>query len=191
MTTQLLKYKQHSAEHLLNFYLDLNDEMAFLELYNRYRDKLIGFFKIKSGSAEICNDLIQETYLNLLNSKTFQSNSIRDFGDYLMQTAFNTYSAYLKGKKKNTKQREEFASDRQGETSEPASDSEIYETKIAWLNEAIAALPTTNQLKAIKLRKTGYSYREIAAKMDITLKEVTNLIYRAKLNLRKKISDGN
>jgi len=183
MKRLLLKYKRKSETWLLDAYLRKGDESAFCELYKRHTDKLVGFFMKKcGGDRNVCDDLVQETFHKLLNSKAFKGNSIDEMGSYIITIAFTTWSEYYKKCQQIKENKSEWKRTQYQEFETDINTNKEYRIKI--LNSAINKLPSKDQIRAIKLWQSGKSYREIAGVMGKTLAEVTNLIYRAKRNLR-------
>lgn len=184
------KYKTLSEDELLQLYNDDGDQYAFLELYKRHRDKLIGFFRKRAGkqlSTDLYKDLLQDTYCNLLNSGTFKENSIRSFGDYIMTTAFHTWSAYIKKENKRMNNKKEWGDLQKHQLSVQEKD-EKEKGKIIDIDTALASLPDERMKTALSLWYKGLSYREIAEIMDTTEAVVRNLIHRAKQFLRNNNS---
>lgn len=179
MKKLLLKYKLKSETELLGAYLK-GDEFAFCELYMRHTDKLVGFFMVKCGDRSLCDDLVQNTFCKLLNCKAFKGNSINEMGNYIMCIAFSVWSEYAEKQQKKKNNESKWA-----QTYYVDNDDHINkEFQIKILNLAIKQLPSEEQVAAIKLWQHGKSYQEIADAMGKTVVEVTNLIYRAKRNLR-------
>lgn len=180
MKKLLLKYKRKSETELLGAYLK-GDELAFCELYMRHTDKLVGFFMVKCRDRNLCNDLVQNTFCRLLDCKAFKGNSINEIGNYIMRIAFNVWSEYAEKQQKRKNNESKWA-----QTYYVENDDNINkEFQINILELAINQLPSEEQIAAIKLWQHGKSYQEIADVMGKTIIEITNLIYRAKRNLRR------
>ncbi len=180
MKKLLLKYKRKSETELLGAYLK-GDELAFCELYIRHTDKLVGFFMVKCRDRSLCNDLVQNTFYKLLNSKAFKGNSINEISNYIMCIAFSVWSEYVEKQQKKKSHEEEWL---RTHYKEFERHDDTKENRIKILELAINKLPSEDQMIAIKLWRTGKSYQEIADLMNKTAIEVANLIYRAKRNLR-------
>lgn len=181
MENLLLKYKQKSETELLEAYLQ-GDELAFWELYMRHTDKLVGFFMVKCRDRSLCNDLVQDTLCRLLNCKAFKGNSINEIGNYIMRIAFSVWSEYAEKQQKKKSHEEEW---QRTHREEFEHEDNTKEEQIKVLELAIHRLPSDDQIMAIELWKNEKSYQEIADIMDKTVKQVTQLIYRAKINLRR------
>lgn len=185
MHKKLKKYKRLSEAELLERYHSERDQLAFLALYLRYQNKLMAFFVKVSHDENTAKDLLQDTFINLLNSKKFQKKSIQEFGNYLVRIAHNSWSAYLKKEKRRTENTTEWQIAQKHESSahthEP-TEAQRREANIVNARQAIDQL-SQRQKRAISLWAEGHTYQQIATIMNATVVEVTGLIYRAKQNL--------
>jgi len=179
-------YNDKSVQDLLDIYLEEGDELAFYELYRRHSDKLMGFFMTKCrGDRSLCKDLIQDTYLELLLTKSFKGNTIKEFGKYIMRIGLNICFKHFK-KDKKRKDNELERQRTHHEEFEDKDESIDREMLIKSIESRISQLPSDDQITAIELWMIGKTYREIAEIMGKEVSEVTNLIYRAKKNLGEK-----
>lgn len=186
MHKKLKKYQCLSETELLERHIQ-GDRLAFLALYLRYEHKLMAFFIKVSHDKHTAKDLLQDTFINLLNSKKFQEESIQEFGKYLIRIAHNSWSAHLKKKKQRNNNVVQWRMEQSQEVSAPIyepTEAQRRETNIVIMKEAIDQL-SQRQKRAIGLWAEGHSYQEIAKIMSATVTEVTGLIYRAKQNLGK------
>lgn len=184
MHKKLTKYQCLSETELLERHIQ-GDRLAFLALYLRYESKLMAFFIKVSHDEHTAKDLLQDTFVNLLNSKKFQEKSIQEFGKYLVRIAHNSWSAHLKKEKQRNTNATQWQIEQSSETSAPiheATEAQQRETNIVSMEKAINQL-SQRQKRAISLWAEGHTYQQIAKAMSITVTEVTGLIYRAKQNL--------
>jgi len=184
MHKKLKKYQCLSETELLERHIQ-GDRLAFLALYMRYESKLMAFFVKVSHDEHTAKDLLQDTFVNLLNSKKFQQKSIREFGKYLVRIAHNSWSAHLKREKQRNKKATRWQIEQAHETASPTNElteAKQREANIVSMERAINQL-SQRQKRAISLWAEGYTYQQIATTMSVTVAEVTGLIYRAKQNL--------
>lgn len=189
MRSQARRYNQLSNKQLIELH-NGGDKYAFLELYTRHIDKLIGFFRVCAGqrrlSNDVCKDLIQDTYISLLDSPTFQGNSIKCLGNYIMTIAFNTWSAYINEEKQRKKDKANWANSLIHEMIVHEEENE-EKGKIIDLDFDRLLEPLNNKQKqAIRLRyQEGRRYKEIEKIMEISAKHsVRGLLQRGLENLR-------
>ncbi len=184
MHKKLKKYQRLSETELLERHIQ-GDRLAFLALYLRYESKLMAFFIKVSHDEHTAKDLLQDTFVNLLNSKRFQKDSIQEFGKYLVRIAHNSWSAHLKKEKQRNEKATQWQKEQPHQTSPPTNElteATQREANIVSMEKAINQL-SQRQKRAISLWAEGYTYQQIAKSMSITVTEVTGLIYRAKQNL--------
>jgi len=184
MHKKLKKYQRLSETELLERHAQ-GDRLAFLALYLRYENKLMAFFIKVSHDEHIAKDLLQDTFVNLLNSKRFRQKSIQEFGKYLVRIAHNSWSAHLKREKQRNHNAVQWQIEQSNETCAPAhepTEAQQQEANIISMERAIDQL-SQRQKRAISLWAEGYTYQQIATTMSVTVAEVTGLIYRAKQNL--------
>lgn len=180
------KYERMSETELLNCYFLEEDEMAFGALYGRYQNKLQQFFKCKLSNSKQSqlNDLMQQTYFNILKSRAFKHNEIRQFENYLMTTAYNTFNQFCsQTQKENSIIKPLINVNRKRNTVE--SDNSRFEEQVIFLKTAIRQLSSPNQRAAIEGRLAGKPNKEIAFDMQVNVKRVEDYIHRAKVNLKK------
>lgn len=180
------KYQQMTASELLDCYWSQNEERAFEELYGRYKNKLSGFFfaLLSNFKKHQIDDLIQQTYLNLIASSTFKHNEIIKFDDYLIITARNTFLQFTrKTKAQSNILRSLTEKDIEKATTE--TDASLVNDRFVLLEAALEKLPTENQKMAMQLKYRGKSYREIAVAMNVQENKVKDYLYRGKINLKK------
>jgi len=66
------------------------DEAAFLNLVSRYRDKLLNFIYRRTGSRELAEDLVQETFLRVVNAAS-RYQATAKFNTWLYTIALNLW----------------------------------------------------------------------------------------------------
>lgn len=152
MDKHLHKYKQLSEHELLEAYTKESDDIAFHELYLRYKDKIKAFIvkKLRACNYEnckyICDELLQETYLNLLTCKSFQNNTIQEYENYLITTTKHTFLRYIKTGKKQKDSKDKWDRTQSFSFVEKNIVEAIeHEAKIIKMEEAIQRLKSDKQ----------------------------------------------
>jgi len=186
------KYEKKSSEELLQIYVAEEDKTAFLVLFQRYEKRLWYYFRSEISMHDDCLELIQLTYLSLLESKAFKQNSIKEYVRFLFGLAFYKKCEYYRNKSKNQQYSTDFSAspnhfDRRiivpNRFDEPLEHEQKEEMLLA-LYEGINQLPS-NQKTATQYQMEGLSYQQIALKMSISPTNVGTLINRAKQRLKK------
>jgi len=170
-----------------------NDLKKIVETYQeRVRNTCFRFVK----NPQDADDLAQDVFIKIYESlTTFRNES--ELSTWIYRIAVNKSLDHIRRanrKKRFARVTSIFSSGNSGEevelrsTSDPQSDLEQKDRQRI-LDWALSALPE-NQKIAITLSKyEGFSNREIAEIMDITISAVESLIHRAKKNLHEKLAD--
>lgn len=158
------------------------DEFAFEQAYNEFRGKVYGYFLKKTRSHEDARDLLQIVFLKLWQYRASLSE------DYLPeQHLFNisktVFIDYLR--KQNKLNKIKIAPPELATTQYTYTPAEFdLRTR---LNGVLATMPETRK-KVFELNKLhGYSYKEIAEHLSISVKAVDNNLSKALRQIRRMI----
>ena len=188
MDKQLL----YSDEDLIKRFQD-GDEQAYVELVNRYRDRLKNFAYRYVNDYEQSEDIAQETLIKLYTHKHYYKN-IAKFSTWIYTIAANLAKSELRKKKSrkvtNLSQmsREERDYELPAVQPEPHQliESEFIEKRI---QTAIQKLPLHFRTVTILREIQELSYEEISKIVDVPLGTVKSRINRARLQLQKELKD--
>ena len=169
------------------------DEQAYVELVNRYRDRLMTFVFRFVNDMEQAEDIVQDALLKLYTHKHYYKN-IAKFSTWMYTIAGNLAKTELRKKKshKTTNLSQMGPEDRDYELPavEPDTDevaqSEYIEKKI---QAAIQQLPLHFRTVTILRDIQELSYEEISKIVDVPLGTVKSRINRARLQLQKDLKD--
>jgi len=169
------------------------DEQAYVELVNRYRDRLMTFVFRFVNDMEQAEDIVQDALLKLYTHKHYYKN-IAKFSTWMYTIAGNLAKTELRKKKshKTTNLSQMGSEDRDYELPavEPDTDevaqSEYIEKKI---QAAIQQLPLHFRTVTILRDIQELSYEEISKIVDVPLGTVKSRINRARLQLQKDLKD--
>ena len=157
--------------------LTLNDEAAFSELYVRYKDKLYYFCLHLLKSKEEANDIVQEIFIRIWESRNFINPDL-SFSSFLYTMARNRILNYFRDIDIDEKVKEILAT--QKVTEEEAIDSKIIYTEYqVILQNAISQLPPQRRKIFNKSRIESMSHKEIAAELGISVNTVQEHISEA------------
>ena len=92
------KKHQYSDEELIRRFQE-GDEYAYLELVNRYRDRLMNFTYRFLGNEEDAEDIVQDTFVKLYTHKHFYRN-IAKFSTWIYTIAANLAKTELRKRKR-------------------------------------------------------------------------------------------
>jgi len=193
LSTQLLTMDnqfRYTDEELIARFQD-GDEQAYVELVNRYRDKLMSFIYRFVNDMEQAEDIVQDALLKLFTHKHYYK-SIAKFSTWIYTVAGNLAKTELRKKKtrKVTSLSQMGLEDKDYELPSVAPESddviqgEYIEKKI---QAAIQKLPLHFRTVTILRDIQELSYEEISKIVDVPLGTVKSRINRARLQLQKDL----
>ncbi len=155
--------------------LQNEDEVAFVEIYNRYW-KRVYFLSFKyTKSEEASKDIAQDVFLKLWINKNNLSH-IREFKPFLFVSARNLIVSSLRNKVFHVELENE---DILIEESLLPDKQLSYKESLGLLNEAIERLPPQQKIAYRLSRNEGKKYEEIALEMGISISTVKNHLTKA------------
>ena len=169
------------------------DEKAYVELVNRYRDRLMNFVFQYLGDMELAEDIVQDTMLKLYQKKHYYK-QIAKFSTWIYTIAKNLAFTELRRKKiRKTTVLSQMTSDEKDyelPSGQPETGQEIQsEFALKLIRAAIQGLP--NRFKTIIILRDieELSYEEISSILDVPLGTVKSRINRARLQLQVELQD--
>ena len=181
---------RYTDEELIARFQD-GDEQAYVELVNRYRNKLMSFIYRFVNDMEQAEDIVQDALLKLFTHKHYYK-SIAKFSTWIYTIAGNLAKTELRKKKtrKVTRLSHMGLEDKDYELPSVAPESddviqgEYIEKKI---QAAIQKLPLHFRTVTILRDIQELSYEEISKIVDVPLGTVKSRINRARLQLQKDL----
>jgi len=169
------------------------DEQAYVELVNRFRNRLMSFTYRYVNDMEQAEDIVQDALIKLYTHKHYYKN-IAKFSTWIYTIAANLAKTELRKKKtrKVTYLSQMGPEERDYELPavEPDTDelaqSEYIENKI---QAAIQKLPLHFRTVTILRDIQELSYEEISKIVDVPLGTVKSRINRARIQLQKELKD--
>ena len=167
--------------------LKRGDQSSFQELYTAYAPKLFAFSRKYLSSPEDAEEIVQEVFIRIWEKKD-NIDANQSFSSYVIQAAkhriFNGFR-----KKVNEKAYLDFliyADDSSRNFTQ--LDVEYREVK-SKVDEAISGMPPKRQEIFRLSRETGLKNKEIAEKLQISIKTVENQMGQALKFLRDELND--
>ncbi len=169
------------------------DEQAYIELVNRYRDRLMNFVYRFVNDYEQSEDIAQETLIKLYTHKHYYK-KIAKFSTWIYTIAANLAKSELRKKKSRkvtnlsqmSTQEKEYELPADQPDIDQAIESEFIEKRI---QAAIQKLPLHFKTVTILREIQELSYEEISKIVDVPLGTVKSRINRARLQLQKELKD--
>ena len=182
----------YSDEDLIKRFQD-GDEQAYVELVNRYRDRLMNFVYRFTSDSEQSEDIVQETLIKLYTHKHYYK-KIAKFSTWIYTIAANYAKTELRKKKNrkitNLSQMSSDEKDYDLPSVQPDTDqlieSEYLEKRI---QSAINTLPLHFKTVIVLRDVQELSYDEISNIVEVPLGTVKSRINRARLQLQKELKD--
>jgi RNA polymerase sigma-70 factor, ECF subfamily len=169
------------------------DEFAYIELVNRYRDKLNNFIYYFLGDIEIAEDIVQDTMIKLYEKKHYYK-EIAKFSTWIYTIAKNLAKSELRKKKRRktftlselSKNKTDYDLVDMSTKVEKDIESEYDVKKI---KSAIHNLPDSSRTVIILRDIEKLSYNEISSIVEVPIGTVKSRINRARIQLQLELKD--
>ena len=168
------------------------DERAYVELVNRYKDRLLNFVFQFLGDIEQAEDVVQDTMLRLYEKKHYYK-EIAKFSTWLYTIARNLANTELRKKKRRkTTYLSQLSKERQFEI--PAVQDDVDQSlQNEFINDriqsAINNLPEHSKVVIILRDIQELSYEEISNIVEVPLGTIKSRINRARIQLQAELQD--
>ena len=168
------------------------DERAYVELVNRYKDRLLNFVFQFLGDIEQAEDVVQDTMLRLYEKKHYYK-EIAKFSTWLYTIARNLANTELRKKKRiKTTYLSQLSKERQFEI--PAIQDDVDQSiQNEFINDriqsAISNLPEHFKVVIILRDIQELSYEEISNIVEVPLGTIKSRINRARIQLQAELID--
>ena len=158
----------------------------FQILFNRYRDKIFGFFVQFLSDRELAADLMQDVFVKLIQSNTDLS-QITDVDGYIYKMCRNRAYDHLSKAYRDMEYREYLMSfmDPASQAIRPEAERRMeaeYYGRI--LEQSLRQLPDQQRIIFNLSKKEGLSHQKIAEILNLSPITVRNQLHRAIKNLR-------
>ena len=184
------KIKFSDKELMLKF--QNGDELAYNELVNRYKNKLLNFIYRYFGSKDDAEDILQETFIKLYYKKDYYK-PISEFSTWIYTIAANLSKTELrKRKRRKTSQLSEMGVENKEFDSRYEDDTDLEintEYNEHEINKAIQDLETPFRTAFILRDIQELSYEEISKITEVPLGTIKSRINRARIQLQGKLKE--
>ena len=163
------------------------DKVAFEQLFRSYFTPLCSFAQKFVNDADEAKDIVHNVFINLWNKRT-EVDMETSLKSYLFQGVHNRSLNYIRDHKKIV----QFdAPQNESELAHYLESQDHLESSEAEgrINRALDSLPDKCREIFLMNRFDGLKYREIAEKLDISIKTVETQMSRALKTLRERLSD--
>ncbi len=180
----------YTDEQLMSLFQG-GDENAYIELVNRYKDKLINFIFNYLGDLELSEDVVQETMIKLYQKKHYYK-EIAKFSTWLYTIAKNLANTELrKRKRRKITLLSQFSKDDKTyelPSNDPEPGQEI-QTDIVnkIIKDAVDQLSEKFKIVIVLRDIQGLSYEDISEIINVPIGTVKSRINRARLQLQVEL----
>ena len=169
------------------------DEQAYVELVNRYRDRLMTFIYRFVSDVVIAEDIVQDTLLKLYTHKDYYRN-IAKFSTWIYTIAGNLAKTELRKKKRRKVTNLSDMGSEDWEYQIPSVERDTGETVQSQfaeqqIHKAIQSLPLHFRTVVILRDIQELSYEEISNIVEVPLGTVKSRINRARLQLQEMLKE--
>jgi len=182
----------YSDEQLMARFQE-GDENAYIELVNRYRDKLINFVYNYIRDFEISEDIVQDTMVKLYQKKHYYK-EINKFSTWIYTISKNlAFTEFRKKKRRKITLLSQISKDDRPydiPADQPGTDQEIQsEITTRIIRKAIDGLPEKFK-EVINMRDINQlSYEQISSIINVPIGTVKSRINRARIQLQLELKD--
>jgi RNA polymerase sigma-70 factor, ECF subfamily len=162
-----------SDEHLM-LEFQRGSREAFIELFERHREPIYGFFRRRLDDAARAEDLAQETFLAVLDGVS-RYEPRAPFRSYLYGIAFNLLAAERRKKAREGASPEE---PRAPEAATADADASL------WVRRALEKLDDDAREVLLLREYEQLSYAEIGALLRVPVNTVRSRLFRARMALK-------
>lgn len=156
------------------------NKQAYADIVRRYQNKLYGLFRKMGASEADAEDLTQETLLKAYR-KLASHNPVQSFAGWLYTIAVNLQKDGWRRKKPESPVLDEGC-ERQ------TPESKLLQKELrSELDRLLERLPEHYRLVLVLRYTNQLSHEEIASVTGMSIRQVTNIIHRAKIRLRKMV----
>ena len=169
------------------------DERAYVELVNRYKDKLLNFVFQFLGDIEQAEDVVQDTMLRLYEKKHYYK-EIAKFSTWIYTIARNLANTELRKRKRRKTTYLSHLSKEERQFEIPAVQDDVDQSlHNEFINDriqsAINNLPEHFKLVIILRDIQELSYDDISKIVEVPLGTIKSRINRARIQLQAELQD--
>ena len=182
------KVQYSDKELILRF--QQGDELAYVELVNRYRNRLMNFVFRFVGSFQEAEDIVQDTFVKLYQKKDYYR-PISAFSTWIFTIASNLAKTELRKRKRRKVSYLSQIGIEEKDFDIPVEDTTDEETVGEYtesqIQDAIQSLQLHFRTALILRDIEELSYEEISKILDVPLGTIKSRINRARLQLQEKL----
>ncbi len=165
-----------------------NDRVSFEKIFNKYSERIYYFSIRYLKHKEDAEEITQEVFVRLWNRRHDLKTEL-SFSSYLFMIAKNAVIDMLRKRQKEAAINEDFDQNIKSPLYEDNKSIEYKELKKI-VTDAIQSLPEKRKQIYLLSREEALTYKQIAEKLDISIKTVESHMRLALQQLKKIIGDN-
>ena len=179
----MVKPTEKEIDYRLMRAIQAGDMVAFSDMVDRYKNRLMNVIGRMLSSAEEAEDVVQETFVRVYQHRQ----------SFNFQHCFSTwiYTIGLNLARNELRKRKKFKyydiTEMEGNESEFAVEAKLPSRLPEVLNTAVEGLPEKYRMAFMLRDVQELSYEEVAQILDVPLGTVKSRVNRARLILREKL----
>lgn len=166
-----------------------NDELAFNELFARYRNRLQAYLLKVCKSPETAEEIVLDIFVKLWNGRV-NLDKVENMEAFLFTVARNKALDFLRQVKKSRQKQEALWQRMKGNTENPADQRLLLENLETSIRDAAAGLSPQRKMVFLLSRDHHLTYEQIAEKLQLSSHTVRNHLSAALQVIRSHISPG-
>lgn len=161
------------------------DEAEFRGVFLRYYARIIGILMRLLGDRSRAEELASDAFWRLYRQPALQADG--NVGGWLYRTATHLGVDALRASGRRRQYEEAAGRARDAETSAGPLDELLRQEECRRVRAVLASIkPSSAQL--LILRTSGFSYKELAAALDVKMSSIGTMLSRAEEEFRKRYS---
>ncbi|SKB71703.1 RNA polymerase sigma-70 factor, ECF subfamily [Salegentibacter holothuriorum] len=161
------------------------DKHAYGSLFEKHYQPLCAYIKSYTQDWDTAQEIVQSTFI-VIWQKREKLDINTSLKSYLYKTAYNSFLQMQRANKKQEKLSQRLKEEALRE--EIFIDEELQERKIKKLREVIEKLPSRCK-QVLELKQQGYKYKEIAEKLELSVKSVESQMRIAYQKIRDEFKE--
>jgi RNA polymerase sigma factor (sigma-70 family) len=182
--TDLHTYDEDSLVSLLKE----GDERAFLELYNRYKLRILGNLVKLLRSEDLALEFSQELFMKVWDTKAFLDPE-KSFRSYIFRISENMVMDFFRKAARDKKMHARLM-DIQTELYSHVEEGMIDAQESKLFQEAVALLPPQRRQVFTLCKLEGKSYQEVSELLGISTSTISDHLLKANKFLKQQLNPG-
>lgn len=175
-----------SEEKVILKQFKVGDVAAFDRIYHQYSKKIYNFAFARIKDYDTGAEIVQEVFVTLWE-KHEQVNTELNFNNYIFTITHNSIRKHFRNKSIETRAKD-YLLNNSSEIIENTDGGVIYNELLELANKTIEKLPPKRKMVYKLSRQEGMRVKDIASKLNISIRTAENHLAQALRFLRKELA---